>query len=119
MYIDTEFQDKSWPAKGFEVQVNNTYKGDPRRTASLYEVKDNADEVAKDNVWFTEDIIHKGDTITIKVDGKVIEEWTQPADWAGTKDFAGRRIGAGTIALQGHDAGSTVCYKNIRIKILK
>jgi len=118
VYIQTAFQDRGWPGQGFEVQVNNTFVGDPRRTASLYEVQDNALEVAKDNQWFTEDILAKGDTITIKVGGKPIVDWTQPADWKGTKDFPNRRIGAGTIALQGHDRGSTVYYKNIRIKPL-
>jgi len=117
IYIQTEYQGQSWPEKGFEVQVNNTFAGDPRRTGSLYEVKDNNAEVAKDNQWFTEDIVAKGDTITIKVDGKLVAQWKQPADWSGTKDFPGRRIGAGTIALQGHDPGSTVYYKNIRIKL--
>ena len=118
VYIQTAFQDRGWPGKGFEVQVNNTYVGDPRRTASLYEVQDVADEVAKDNQWFTEDIVAKGDTIIVKVDGKQVVDWTQPANWQGTKDFPNRRIGAGTIALQGHDRGSTVYYKNIRIKLL-
>jgi hypothetical protein len=117
IYIQTQYQDQSWPEKGFEVQVNNTYVGDPRRTGSLYEVKDNSAEVAQDNRWFTEDIVAKGGTITIKVDGKLVGQWTQPAGWAGTKDFPSRRIGAGTIALQGHDPGSTVYYKNIRIKL--
>jgi hypothetical protein len=119
VYIDTEFQDRGFPGKGFEVQVNNTYVGDPRKTGSLYEVKDNGADVAKDNQWFTEDILAKGDTITVKVDDKLVVEWTQPVDWAGTKNFPGRRIGPGTIALQGHDPGSTVYYKNIRIKLLK
>ena len=119
VFIDTEYLDSGWPAKGFEVQVNNTYVKDPRKTASLYEVKDNGEEVAKDNQWFTEHIIAKGDTITIKVNEKLVTEWTQPADWQGTKTFPGRRIGPGTIALQGHDPGSTVYYKNIRIKPLK
>jgi hypothetical protein len=118
VYIQTEYQDRGWPGKGFEVQVNNTYVGDPRRTASLYEVKDNEKEVAKDNQWFTEDIIAKGDTITVKVNDKQVVRWTQNANWTGTRDFPGRRIGAGTIALQGHDPGSTVYYKNIRIKLL-
>jgi 3-keto-disaccharide hydrolase len=118
IYIQTEYQDQGWPGKGFEIQVNNTYNTDPRKTGSIYEVKDNNDKVAEDNKWFTEDITAKGDTITVKVDGKLVEQWTQPADWQGTKDFAGRRIGSGTIALQGHDPGSTVYYKNIRIKIL-
>ena len=30
----------------------------------------------------------------------------------------GRKLGEGTFALQGHDPGSTVMYKNIRVKIL-
>lgn len=119
IYILTEYQESGWPGKGFEVQVNNTYKGDERRTGSLYEVADISEHVAKDNVWFTEHIVVNGDTITIFVDDKQVAKWTQPADWQGTKDFAGRKIDAGTIALQGHDPGSTVYYKNIRIKLLK
>lgn len=119
IYIQTEYQDEGWPAKGFEVQVNNTFNSDPRRTGSLYAVKDNNAEVAKDNQWFTEDITAKGGTITIRVDGKITAQWTQPPDWAGIKDAPERRIRAGTIALQGHDPGSTVYYKNIRIKLLE
>ena len=119
VYVQTAYQDQGWPGKGFEIQVNNTYKSDPRKTGSIYEVKDNGAEVAQDNKWFEEDIVAKGDSITVKVDGKLVAQWTQPADWAGTKNFVGRRIGAGTIALQRHDPGSTVHYKNIRIKILE
>ncbi len=119
IYIETEYQDRSWPQKGFEVQVNNTYPNDPRKTGSLYEVQDVGADLVKDNEWFTEDIVARGNTIIVKVNGKQVVQWTQPADWAGTKDFPGRRIGVGTIALQGHDAGSTVYYKNIRIRILQ
>ncbi len=118
VYIDTEYQAQGFPGKGFEVQVNNTYPNDPRKTASLYEVQDVTAQLVKDNEWFTEDITVKGDTITVKLNGKEVVHWTQPADWAGTKDFPGRRIAPGTIALQGHDAGSTVYYKNIRIRLL-
>jgi len=119
IYILTEFQNTGWPGKGFEVQVNNTYVGDPRRTGSLYEVQDLKELPVKDNVWFNEHIIVKGDMIVVLVDGKEVVRWTQPAGWAGTSDFPGRRIAPGTIALQGHDAGSTVYYKNILIKPLK
>jgi hypothetical protein len=118
VYIQTEYQETGWPSKGFEVQVNNTYPGDPRLTGSLYQVADNAAEVAKDHEWFTEDILVKGNSITVKVNDKVVAQWSQPPGWEGTKDFPGRRIGAGTIALQAHDPGSTVYYKNIRIKPL-
>jgi hypothetical protein len=124
IYVETEYQDKSWPAKGFEVQVNNTFATDPRKTGSLYEVQD-VDEATikklgiRDNQWFTEHIVAKGGTIRVFLNGQQVVNWTQPADWNGTKDFAGRRIGGGTIALQGHDPGSTVYYKNIRIKLLE
>ena len=118
VYILTEYQETGWPGKGFEVQVNNSYPTDPKLTGSLYEVSDNLAPVAKDNEWFTEDILVKGDTITIKVNDRVVEQWTQPAAWNGSKTFPGRRISPGTIALQAHDPGSTVYYKNIRIKPL-
>jgi hypothetical protein len=118
VYVDTWLQPKGFPNRGFEVQVNNTYPGDPRKTGSLYEVKDVTDQLVNDNEWFTQDITVKDDNITVKVNGREAVNWTQPADWAGTKDFPARRIAPGTIALQGHDAGSTVYYKNIRIRLL-
>jgi len=119
IYIDTEFQPVGWPGKGFEVQVNNTYLTDPRKTGSLYEVADNKQTVAPDNTWFTERIVQRGNTITVQVNGKQTVNWTQSADWKGTSDFAGRKIGVGTVALQGHDPKSTVYYRNIRIRTLE
>ena len=118
IFILTEFQDKGWPAKGFEIQVNNTYQRDPVKTGSLYHVSDINEPPAKDDEWFTEHIIVKDDTITIKVNDKQVVQWTQPKEWAGSKDFANRVISPGTIALQAHDPGSTVYYRNIRIKPL-
>src|SRR4051812_25938655 len=37
VYIQTAFQEKGFPNKGFEIQVNNTYNTDPRKTGSIYE----------------------------------------------------------------------------------
>jgi hypothetical protein len=113
IFILTEYQDKGWPAKGFEIQVNNTFKSDPVRTGSLYHVSDIKEAPAKDDEWFTEHIIVKGDTITIRVNDKQVVTWTSTADSPNAK-----RMAPGTIALQAHDPGSTVYYKNIRIKPL-
>ena len=118
IFVHTEYLDSGWPAKGFEIQVNNTYNRDPVKTGSLYHVKDVHEALPKDNEWFTEHIVVRGNTITIDVNGKQTVSWTQPADWNGTSDFVGRRISSGTIALQGHDPGSTVAYKNIQVKLL-
>lgn len=119
IYFHTEYQEKGWPDKGFEVQVNNSFNRDPRRTASLYMVKDNMDTVASDDKWFTEHIVVKGKEVKIFVDGKLVTDWSQPDGFKGPKDMPGRVLANGTIALQGHDPGSTVFYKNIRIKELK
>ena len=121
IYFHTAYQDVGWPDKGFEVQVNNTHS-DPIKSGSLYHVKDIGTEVVspivKDNEWFTEDILVKGNTVTISLNGKQVVQWTQPAGWQGTRDFAQRAIDHGTIALQGHDPKSTVHYKNIQIRPL-
>src|SRR6478736_5357270 len=39
IYFHTEYQQGGWPAKGFEVQVNNSHT-DWKRTGSLYSVED-------------------------------------------------------------------------------
>jgi hypothetical protein len=119
VYVLTEYMERTWPGKGFEIQVNNSHT-DRIRTGSLYHVVDNLDNSpAKDDEWFTEHIIVKGDTITVFVDGKQVVQWTQPADWDGGREGPGRKItGPGTIAFQAHDPKSTVYYKNVRIKVL-
>lgn len=121
IYFHTAYQAEGWPEKGFEVQVNNTHP-DHIKTGSLYHVVDLGanvvSKIVKDNEWFTEDILVEGNTVTISLNGKQVVKWTQPADWKGTSDFAQRRIDHGTFALQGHDPGSTVYYKNIRVRPL-
>ena len=118
IYFHTEYQKTSWPDKGFEVQVNNSYEKDPRKTASLYMVQDNMNKVAGDDKWFTEHIIVKGNHVQVFVDGKKVTDWTQPDGYTGPKNTPGRVLSHGTFALQGHDPGSTVYYKNIRVKPL-
>jgi Domain of Unknown Function (DUF1080) len=117
IYIDTEFQESGFPAKGFEVQLNNSHT-DRIRTGSLYHVVDLSYIPAKDDEWFPMEIMVKGQTITIKVKGLTALQWTQPADWNGSYDFVERRINPGTIAFQAHDPNSFTYYKNIRIKSL-
>jgi hypothetical protein len=124
VYVLTEYQDGGtarpsgvFPSKGFEIQVNNSHT-DRIRSGSLYHVKDILDQSpAKDDEWFTEHIIVKGETITVNVNGAQVVQWTQTPEWNGGPEGPGRRItGPGTIALQAHDPRSTVYYRNIRIK---
>jgi len=114
IYFHTEYQDTDWPRKGFEVQVNNSYRRDPRKTGSLYRLQDVHEAPAKDDVWFTQHIIVRGDHVVVRVDGRKVVDWNKPQPTASS----GRPLGSGTFALQGHDPGSTVYYKNIYVKPL-
>lgn len=117
IYFHTKYQDQGWPKYGFEAQVNNSYKSDPRKTGSLYAVKDVLEPPAKDGEWFTEHITVKGKHVVIKVNDKVVVDYTEPSDAQAGKDFT-RVVDSGTFALQAHDPGSTVHFKNIRVKRL-
>jgi hypothetical protein len=117
IYIHTEYQDEGWPAKGYEVQVNNSHS-DWRRTGGLYAVEDVREAPAEDNTWFTEHIIVKGKHIQVLVDGKKLVDYTEPDNPERPEGMKGRLLSSGTFALQGHDPGSTVYFKDIMVKVL-
>jgi hypothetical protein len=108
IFIHTIYQETDWPKKGYEIQVNNTHT-DWRKTGSVYAIQDVKEAPAKDNEWFTQHIIVNGKKITVKVNDKVINEYTEGENG---------RLSSGTIALQGHDPKSKVYYKDIMIKPL-
>ena len=113
IFIHTGFQESGWPSKGYEIQVNNTH-GDPKKTAGIYGVKDNAEAPAKDNEWFTIHVKVEGKRIITKVNDKQIIDFTEPAEVGNTT----RKLSSGTFAIQGHDPGSEVHYRNISVKPL-
>lgn len=117
VYFHTEYQETGWPDKGYEAQINNTYPNDPRRTGSLYGVDDITGQIANDNEWFTMKVKVEGDQITITVDGDEVVNYTEPENVV-REERSGRRLSYGTIALQGHDPGSKVYFKNIKIREL-
>lgn len=117
VYIHTAWQDEGWPAKGYEIQVNNT-QSDPKRTGGLYAVQDNFEAPVPDRTWFEMTVRVEGKHITTMIDGKPISDYTEPPNPPRPADMAGRVLGSGTIALQAHDPGSEVHYRNVRIRPL-
>lgn len=110
VFIHTEYQEEGWPGKGYEIQVNNT-QGDWRKSGGLYAVVDNK-EPFEDDKWMEMVIRVENGVITSTVNGKKLVDYK-------AEDGKSKLLPeGGTIALQAHDPGSKIYYKNIRIKVL-
>src|SRR5690606_33107827 len=115
IYFHTQFQEKGFPAIGHEVQVNISHT-DWRRSGSIYGVVHVDTVPVVDEQWYTQHIIVKDKTVRILIDGKLLLEYNEPD--TKTAPHTGRTISTGTFALQGHDPGSKVLFRNIRVKVL-
>jgi hypothetical protein len=113
IYFHAGFVKEGWPTQqGYECQVNNS-GGDPQKTGGLYNTVKVLKAPAKDNEWYTQEIIVKGKRVIVKINDKTVVDYSEPEGKEGPV-----RLGKGTFALQAHDPGSTVYYKNIRVKRL-
>ncbi len=116
IYFHTRYQEVGWPKYGFESQVNVTHS-DWIKTGSLYGIVNIGKSPAQDQKWWTQEIIVKGRSVTVLVDGQRVFEYNEPPGAQAGTDFE-RKLSEGTFALQGHDPKSVVRYKNIRVKKL-
>jgi hypothetical protein len=117
IYFHTNYQETGWPKYGYECQVNISHK-DPIKSGSLYGVVQVSDPPAKDNEWYTTHIKVEGRHIVVKVNDKVVVDYTEPENKpAFSTDFE-RRLGSGTFAFQAHDPDSKVWFRNIQVKRL-
>jgi len=105
MYFRAEFG-PGWP-KGYEAQVNNSHK-DPVKTGSLYNMVKVFEQLVPDDTWWSQHIIVKGNHVTIQVNGKTVVDFTDDKN-THTKGY---------LALQQHDPGSKVNYKNLMYRKL-
>jgi hypothetical protein len=117
IYFHTKFQESGWPKAGFECQVNVSFEKDYKKTGSLYDIANLGVTPAQDNKWWTQHITVKGNTVQVRIDGKLVIEYKEPAGTQPGKDFQ-RKLSEGTFAFQAHDAKSVVRYKNVRVKRL-
>jgi len=117
IFFHTAYQETGWPAKGYEVQVNNSHT-DWRRTGSLYAVDDVREVHVKDNEWYTEYIKVEGKRVTIKINDKTVVDYTEPEGIENTPERKEKRLSSGTFALQGHDPQSKVYFKEVMVRPL-
>ena len=116
IYFHTKYQSEGWPGAGFECQVNNSHT-DWIRTGSIYGVANIAASPAQDDVWYTQEIIVKGNSVTVLIDGLKVLQYNEPPGVQPGRN-SGHKLSEGTFALQAHDPGSVIRYKNIRVKRL-
>jgi hypothetical protein len=117
IYIHTAYQQGGWPAKGYEVQVNNSHT-DWIRTGSLYNIVNIKEVYVKDNEWFTMYISVHGKRVTVKINDKTVLDYTEPENVKRKEGDEQRVLSSGTFALQGHDPNSLTYFKNIMVKPL-
>lgn len=117
VYFQTQWQEQGWPEKGYEVQVNNSHT-DTSRTGGLWGVRDFRKVIVGDGKWFRLRIKVDGKRVVTMIDDEVIVDYTEEENPQRPASLSQRLIGSGTIALQGHDPGSEVHYRNIRVRAL-
>lgn len=117
IFIHTQYQDTGWPNVGYEIQVNQSH-GDWRKTGSVYSFQDVREVYVEDGEWYTEHVIVKGSKITVKVNGKTINEYDEAKDEKRGANLGTKKLGSGTIALQAHDPESVIYYRSVKVKIL-
>lgn len=113
IYFHTKFQKEGWPKQGYEAQVNNTYNRDPQKTGGLYNTVKVLKAPAKDDEWFDYTIRVESRHVVVKINGNKVVDYTEPKDKPGPV-----HLSQGTFAFQAHDPGSTVSFRNIRVKRL-
>ncbi len=118
IFFHTRYQDSGWPMYGLEAQINTTHK-DRRKTGSVYAKQDVLDDApSTDDKWFEYVIRVEGKRVIVKVDGKVVNDYTEPTPPDTTQKRPHTHLSKGTFAIQGHDPRSTVFLKDIKVRLL-
>ncbi|MGA2660092.1 MAG: DUF1080 domain-containing protein [Verrucomicrobiota bacterium] len=105
MYIRAAL-DKGWP-KGYEAQCENS-SPDPQKTGSLYNFHKVTEQLIQDDTWWTQHVIAIGNRFIIKINGKIVTDFV---------DHKNTYI-SGHLALQQHNDGSVVMFRNTVVKRL-
>jgi hypothetical protein len=116
IYFHTAYQDSGWPETGYECQVNQTH-ADSIKSGSLYGVVKVGETYVQDGEWYTTRIRVEGKRIQVWINEYQVVDYEEP-EQPGSADWPGRRLSSGTFCLQGHDPGSTVCYRSVRVRPL-
>jgi hypothetical protein len=105
--------------QGYESQIMNGHFGDRTKpidygTGAFYRRQKARKVVSDDFKWFHKTLIVAGDHMATWVNGYQVSDWTddrEPNDNARN----GKRLAAGTLAIQGHDPKTDLSFRNIKL----
>ncbi|MBN2774308.1 MAG: DUF1080 domain-containing protein, partial [Prolixibacteraceae bacterium] len=123
IFIHTKFQEEGWPQIGYEIQVNNSFTGSDqypelRKTGSIYGIRNVYYPFVDDNEWFTMRIKVVENNVQVYINNTKVVDYIEAENAWRPEGSEGLKLSEGTIALQAHDPGSTVYYRNLRIRKL-
>ena len=125
IYFHTAFQDKDFPKKGLEVQINNTERPqeagyiEHKMTGSLYGLRNVYKPVVADGEWFKMRIEVRSKHVRTWVNDTLLVDFVEPSNAEVISDpKRNRQLGHGTVALQCHDANGKAEFKSIRLRRL-
>lgn len=124
VYFHTRYQETGFPEKGFEIQVNNTARGEGdyrerKKTGSLYGLRNIYKQFVPDDQWFKMNASVRGKNVQVRVNGMLLVDYVEPTPpvipAGGEKE---RFLDHGTFALQCHNNGSRAFYRSVRVRPL-
>jgi hypothetical protein len=123
IFFHTIFQEKGFPDRGFEAQINNSAQQhgnylELKKTGSLYGIRNIYKQLVPDDTWFTLHIAVRGRRVQIRLNDALVVDYVEPDQPVVPADRPGCRLSHGTFALQGHDPDSRVSFRNLRVKPL-
>jgi hypothetical protein len=123
VFFQTKYQQTGFPTQGFEVQVCNSCQGEGsyrerKKTGSLYGVRNVYKAFAKDGEWFQLHISVRGKNVQVRLNDMLTVDYVEPDQPVSVSKAHEHVLGRGTFALQGHDPGSRVRYRNIMVRPL-
>jgi hypothetical protein len=124
VYFHTRYQEKDFPQKGFEVQINNTAGGEGnyrerKKTGSLYGLRNIYKQFQPDDQWFKIRIGVRGKNIQVRLNEMLTVDYVEPTPPVIPDGMEHERfLDHGTFALQCHNDGSRAFYRHVRVRPL-
>ena len=110
------FHHTDWKS-GYEVAFRNGAIDGTRKSGSLTSVRNLYRSLAEDGKWFDFEIAVRGHNIMIAINDTVVVCYTEPEHPYRTKEYAGRLLSRGSIALKG--MSGDVTFRNLNMTRLE